>query len=295
MVGAALGTHQLTTHSGALTARQAAIPYDHARMQLFGQLIEGLRKSAPQNRPINPGDPRYTYLPFFEAYFSNFIEGTEFELAEAVEVVYGGKQVPSRAGDAHDLLGTYQIVSSLAEMTTLAATPGEFLGLLLARHEIVLGGRPDRAPGRFKEIANRAGDSQFVRPDLVTGTLWAGWELLAGLDTSFERAVYMMFLVSEVHPFNDGNGRMARIMANAELTAGMQSWIIIPSVYRDDYLGGLRALTRRGGVLIKVLRYAQDWTAQIDFSALAEAEVLLTETNAFNEPDSADRLRLPQT
>ncbi len=28
------------------------------------------------------------------------------------------------------------------------------------------------------------------------------------LDTAFERAIYMMFLVSEVHPFDDGNGRI---------------------------------------------------------------------------------------
>jgi len=27
----------------------------------------------------------------------------------------------------------------------------------------------------------------------------------------------MMFLVSEVHPFLDGNGRIARVMMNAEL------------------------------------------------------------------------------
>jgi fido (protein-threonine AMPylation protein) len=29
----------------------------------------------------------------------------------------------------------------------------------------------------------------------------------------------MMFLISEVHPFADGNGRIARIMMNAELVA----------------------------------------------------------------------------
>jgi hypothetical protein len=80
-----------------------------------------------------------------------------------------------------------------------------------------MGGRLDKRPGVFKEAANRAGDSQFVLPGLVTGTLRAGWEGLAALDTAFERAVYMMFLVSEVHPSDDGNGRVARVMMNAEL------------------------------------------------------------------------------
>jgi Fic family protein len=30
----------------------------------------------------------------------------------------------------------------------------------------------------------------------------------------------MMFLVCEVHPFDDANGRLARVMMNAELVAG---------------------------------------------------------------------------
>jgi len=51
------------------------------------------------------------HLPFFETYFSNFIEGTEFELDEAVAVVYEGKQIPGRADDSHDLLGTYRVVA----------------------------------------------------------------------------------------------------------------------------------------------------------------------------------------
>ncbi len=114
-----------------------------------------------------------------------------------------------------------------------------------------MGGRPGKRPGLFKEAANRAGDSLFVLPGLVAGTLRAGWEGLAGLDTAFERAVYMMFLVSEVHPFDDGNGRVARVMMNAELVGGGQSRIIIPTVFRDDYLGGLRQLTRQGARVIR--------------------------------------------
>lgn len=298
MIGAALGTQQVATSSRALAARQASLPYDHDRMRLFKQLADGLRQAAPQNRPVpDPRDPRYEYLPFFEAYFSNFIEGTEFEMDEAVAIVYDGKRMPGRAGDTHDLVGTYALVSDLTEMTTLAASPTEFLDLLRTRHAMILGGRPDKRPGLFKERTNRAGDSLFVLPGLVAGTLSAGWEGLAELDTAFERAVYMTFLVSEVHPFDDGNGRLARAMMNAELVSGGQSRIIIPTVFRDDYLGGLRQLTRQSDatVLIKALRYAHDYTARIDFSALDGATQALRTTNAFNEPGSSDRLQLPPT
>jgi DNA-binding transcriptional regulator/RsmH inhibitor MraZ len=106
-----------------------------------------------------------------------------------------------------------------------------------------------------------------------------------------------MFLVSEVHPFDDGNGRVARVMMNAELVAGAQARIVVPTVFRDDYLDGLRMLTRQDqpGVLIKALRYAHDYTAQTPWSTLDAARQTLEATHAFNEPDSPDRLVLPNT
>jgi Fic/DOC family len=190
---------------------------------------------------------------------------------------------------------SYKVVADLTEMTALASTPEEFLQLLRSRHAAILGGRADKRPGFFKEAANCAGDSLFVLPGLVAGTLRAGWEHLAELDTAFERAVYVMFLVSAVHPFDDGNGRLARITMNTELVAGAQSRIIVPTVFRDDYLGALRRLTRQDdpGVLIKALCYGHDYTAQINFSTLARATDSLRATNAFNEPDGAERLRMP--
>jgi hypothetical protein len=298
MIGAALGTQQVRSDSKALAARQASMPYDQDRIRRFDRLVSGLRESAPQNRPVRDvRDPQYTYLPFFEAYFSNFIEGTEFELDEAIAVVYNHEQIAGRGDDSHDLLGTYKVVSDLDDMSALAATADEFLQLLRSRHATILGGRPGKRPGFFKEATNRAGDSVFVLPGLVAGTLRAGWERIRELDTAFERAVYVMFLVSEVHPFDDGNGRLARVMMNAELVAGMQSRIIIPTVFRDDYLGGLRRMTRQDdpGVLIKALRFGHDYTAQVNFADLTRATDVLRMTNAFNEPDSDQRLTLPST
>lgn len=298
LIGAALGTQQADSGSSALAARQAGLPYDRDRMRLFGVLIDALHASRPQNRPVaDPSAARYTHLPFYEAYFSNFIEGTEFDLPDALAVVYEGKSLPGRDDDSHDLLGTYQVVNDRTEMSMVAATPEDFVQLMRSRHATILAGRPALRPGEFKEAANRAGESLFVLPAYVPGTLRAGFERLAELDTAFERAVYMMFLGSEVHPFNDGNGRIARVMMNAELVAGGQSRIIVPTVYRDDYLGALRRLSRQddASVLIKALRFAQDYTSMVPFVTTGGAETVLRATNAFYDSDSADRLVLPDT
>jgi hypothetical protein len=85
-------------------------------------------------------------------------------------------------------------------------------------------------------------------------------------------------------------------MMNVELVAGAQARIIVPTVFRDDYLDGLRVLTRqdRAGVLIKALRYAHNYTAQASWATLDIARLTLGATHAFNEPNSADRLLLPR-
>lgn len=50
-----------------------------------------------------------------------------------------------------------------------------------------------------------------------------------------ENALFILFMVSELHPFSDGNGRISRIMMNAELVHADESKIIIPTVFREDF------------------------------------------------------------
>ena len=75
----------------------------------------------------------------------------------------------------------------------------------------------------------------------------------------FARAVFIMFLTSEVHPFADGNGRISRLMMNAELTAAGQTKIIVPTVFRPDYIGALRRLSRDGDPEVLVAAMARLW------------------------------------
>lgn len=159
--------------------------------------------------------------------------------------------------------------------------------------------RPERSPGTYKTRPNRAGSSQFVAPDLVVGTLRHGCELMGGVTAPFHRAVYMMFLICEVHPFADGNGRVARIMMNAELVAAGEVRLIIPTVYRKNYLAALRAATRTRNfaALADTLAFARKYTAQVDFSSRTAAEPDLERTQALRDAREADdaglRLTLP--
>ena len=159
-------------------------------------------------------------------------------------------------------LAPYRIVSSEQEMQRIPANFGEFVSLLKERHSIIMSGRPEARPGDFKEEANEAGSTLFVAPDLVMGTLEKGFELYAQLKEPFARALFMHFMVSEVHPFNDGNGRISRIMLNAELAHAQEQKIIIPQVFRTEYLSSLKAISLNGNAtpMIKVLDFAQQYT-----------------------------------
>jgi Fic family protein len=184
-------------------------------------------------------------------------------------------------------------------MSRLPRSLDELTTLLKSRHAAIMEGRPDKGPGQFKTDPNRAGSTLFVAPELLQGTLAKGFEVYRGLTSPLHRAIFMMFLVSEVHPFADGNGRVARIMMNAELVAEGENRIILPTVYRNNYLMALKALSQNKltGALVRVMDFAQRYTAAVDFEELQIARVILERTNAFADPNEADaagvRLVLP--
>jgi hypothetical protein len=301
LIGTFLGTRDVKLATDTGKARKQGLPYDPGRVELFMKLFSELRTLAPVTRPVGAmKDSANTNLAFFEAYFSNYIEGTEFLVEEAVDIVFKGVIPEDRPEDAHDVLGTYRIVSDQRDMKRIPRDFESFISLLKERHATFMEWRNDKRPGEFKSKPNRAGNTVFVEPDLVMGTLAKGFEIYRGLETPFHRAVFMMFLISEVRPFIDGNGRAARIMMNAELVAQDEQRIIIPTVYRDDYFTALKALSQSGKPtpVIRVLDFSQKYTGSIHWEDFDTARSELEETNAFRDSTEAEdhgvRLVLPK-
>lgn len=295
LIGALLGTREAKLESGVARARSAGQPFDPDRIALFEKLFAALRETVPADRraPERSAEAAAT-LAFFEAYFSNFIEGTEFSVDEARRIIFEGEIPAERPADAHDVMGTFRLVSDTGEMSRLPRRFDEFVDLLRARHARIMEGRPDKNPGAFKNQENRAGNTIFVAPEMVLGTLEKGFEFAQALGEPFQRAIFMMFLVSEVHPFADGNGRVARVMMNAELVAAAEERIIIPTAYRTDYLSALKAISQNGlsEPVIRMLDYAQRYTHAIDWSTLERARAMLQGTDAFAEGEQA-KLKQP--
>ena len=300
IIGELAGTRDADLAAPTARVRARGRPYESGRVALFEELAAALQRSLNPPRPPKPRDGTgHATLAFFEAYFSNYIEGTEFTVEEAENIVFKGHVPPERRVDAQEILGVWRLVSDPAEMRHVPATAAELADLLRHRHAAVMSARPDVSPGQFKSRPSRAGATVFVAPEAVPGTIERGFAIYRDLRSSFHRAVFMHGLVTEVHPFADGNGRLARIMMNAELVSANEERIVIPTVYRGNYIAALRALSAGNSAepVIRMLDYARRFTAAINWAGLGETTEQLRACHAFEEESSADgkgvRLQLP--
>ncbi|MFA6313638.1 MAG: Fic family protein [Sterolibacterium sp.] len=286
LVGALLGTYAqgtLTTGAGILVAK--GTPVDAERMTRLTTLADYLRITPFPAFPDTAGkEPARTHFAFLESYFSNYVEGTKFSIEEAEGIVLRNEIVPNRPKDSHDILGVFKLALH-PNFRSNPPPPNEILEGLCARHAIMLERRPEIAPGEFKTKANYAGQTKFVDPGFVRGTLLEGAKLALSVPEGLGRAAFYAFLVSDIHPFNDGNGRISRLVMNSELSRLGQARIIIPTLFHESYVDAQRALTRNNEPvpLTRALCRVAEWTALFDYQDLKQVVLEMTNTHAFEE------------
>ena len=164
IVSALLTTHPASElKSSVAAARAVGLPFDPARVQLFELLFRELKQQEFKNREEqNATTQAYRNFAFYESYFSNYIEGTIFEVDIAKRIIATQQPLLARNEDSHDVLGTYQLVSNRQEMKIIPYSGENLLDILQYRHEILLSARTDKNLGKFKNQNNQAGDTSFV-------------------------------------------------------------------------------------------------------------------------------------
>jgi len=269
-------TNGVPTSPTATTNNRSAA-FDSNRIDCFEQMAAYLQSCKFIVRPYQYSASSWRNLAFFESYFSNHITKPDFKIDEAEQIIFQNSEIENRRQDSHDVMAVYNIVQDDTVMSTVPNSPDELLDFLVQRHALIMNGRPDKRPGLLKNEANRAGDSVFVSPDQVEGTLSRAFPIYQELQPGLARAIFMQFLVSECHPFDDGNGRLARIMMNAELVCTKQTKVIVPTAHRDRYLNGLRQATRsyKYRTISKVFCDLHAYTHSIPWSDYARARKTL--------------------
>ncbi len=280
----------LTSNLAKARARNRA--YDEIRVEMFEQMTQYLLEESPP-LPIEVNEDQDQELrAFYESYFSNYIEGTRFNVGEAEQVVFSNYNPMNRAADAECVKATFRLARD--DSGREFRDYDDFDEFIRTDHASLMASVEYSKPGEFKDLPNYAGTYPFVAPDKVSGTLEAGFENYSSIPNGLPRAIYAAFLVSEVHPFVDGNGRTSRLVLNTELTKRGLQRIILPNVNRDDYIRALKDANRerRFGTISKALYKAQEFSSTLRLQDRRSAEQELNVSNAFEEP-SDGRLVFP--
>lgn len=246
---------------------QAMGPLPVAAPPIVGRLRamwESMRPRVLEVLPAPPGRPRdrKAYLRFVDeiyrndAYHSLSIEGYSVS-PELMERVRAGDWDPDnhdadrRSRDALAARGYWQafeiVKGNVAEIIAGANAGGVVRNSHREwRRELF---QPCVAAGLIaaSALAGYRNDAVFLRTSRYVPPRWeavrdampALFDLLEGEQEPGVRAVLGHWMFGYIHPYPDGNGRMARFLMNAMLASGGYPWAVIRVEDRTPYLAAL--------------------------------------------------------
>lgn len=238
-----------------------ATPPIVARIQA---LWESMREPVLKSFPKAPGLPKHTvdYLKFVDgiykndAYHSLSIEGYRVT-PELIERVQRGNWDPQhdepdkKDRDALAARGYFQaflvVKDSVGKIIT-GANPGVLVQTAhrewyreLFQPYVAAGLIPATALAGYRNEAVYLRTSRYVPPrwEAVRDAMPALFNLIEEEPEPSVRAVLGHWLFGYIHPYPDGNGRVARFLMNAMLASGGYPWTVIRVEDRDAYLAAL--------------------------------------------------------
>lgn len=99
----------------------------------------------------------------------------------------------------------------------------------------------DLAGYRSGQVYIRGSKHVPPRPEAVRDLMPAFFDLLRKEPEPSVRVVLGHFVFVYIHPYMDGNGRMARFLMNVMLAAGRYPWTVLPVDERSQYMQALEA------------------------------------------------------
>lgn len=131
-------------------------------------------------------------------------------------------------------------------------------------HRILKSGTADAlkawfALGNWKKLPNEVGGAETTKPENVENEIdqLNEWYLKRE-NTNFETIVEYHYRFEKIHPFQDGNGRVGRLILFRECLKHNVVPFIINETHKQFYYRGLKEFERVPGYLIDTCLSAQD-------------------------------------
>lgn len=167
-------------------------------------------------------------------YNSNAIENSTLSLKDTEDIIFHGK-----IKEDHDIREVYEAKNLAAITTQLLNNPKERLSvpLILSLHQLLLQGINDNIAGRFRRGKEwvRVGAHIGTNPAFVFGMVHGLVDEYTHSDRHVIDAVaYFHAEFETIHPFDDGNGRIGRVLINQQLMQHGYPPIIIQNKSKNE-------------------------------------------------------------
>jgi len=233
------------------------------------------------HRPLTSSAVRKVQLGMEVEYIfnSNAIEGNTIKLRETQLILERGLTIRGKSLREHLEVKNHPRAMKYLEKMTRRALREEDVLLL---HEIIIKGIDDEA-GRFRAAEVRIAGADFMPPPAyevqhLIGKLVDWCNLNPDELRPIELAAILHHRFVWIHPFHDGNGRVARLLMNLALTRSGYPIAVILNVDRNKYYDTLKKADDG------------DPTSFVNFVASAVERSLDLYLRALEPPEKTDRL-----
>ena len=235
--------------------------------------IDAKRDELAQRRPLSPTEAARLseYLDVEWTYHSNSIEGSTLTRQETLVVLKHGLTVGGKSLVEHlEAINHKRAIDFVEHLASQSEPPTE--NDIRAIHRLVVQSIDDENAGVYRQRQVYIAGSEHIppSPEAVSGRMaeFAEW-LARSCDLHpVNRAAHAHFWLVDIHPFVDGNGRVARLLMNLLLLQTGYPIAIIRTEERMAYYDTLEAghAGRLDDFLLLVAQ-AVDRTADLFLSA----------------------------
>jgi len=191
---------------------------------------------------------------------SNALEGSTLSVGETELAVLKGITITGHdPAFTRDAIALDRALARIAELARDVSTPTN-IEQLHEVHALLLGDRPGAGLFRKERVLIRG--ARHTPPKtweqvMSQMTLWQQWSAENGTLPAPLRSAVLHAWLTHVHPYVDGNGRVARAIGNLELIRAGYPPIIFKKKSRDQYIEAL-AESDEGGDLRSFLELVLD-------------------------------------
>lgn len=227
-------------------------------MNRFEQ-IDQLRKRLDQKRPFPKSFVKnlHDHLVVEWTYHSNSMEGNTLTLTETKVVLEDGITIGGKSVKEHlEALNHREAIFLLEDIVKKHESFSE--RVIIDLHAVILQGIDNQNAGNYRKVNVLISGAKHIPSDFLIAA-----EQMHDLITWYKTEAQQLHLVEgaarlhslfvKIHPFIDGNGRIARLLLNLELLKSGFVPIVIKKEQRLSYYQALdRSHVRAAGVLFKV-------------------------------------------